>query len=86
MGWAAEVKQGKVRTNNSDRRRAQGRGWTAADTYTLKVARYHTPFITTYRLRFAGDQLIVDSEQNVGAPETRTAHLEGKLEAAGSHQ
>jgi len=58
----------------------------AADTYTLKVARYNTPFITIYRLRFAGDQLIVDSEQNVGAPETRTAHLEGKLEAAASHQ
>ncbi len=73
-------------TAASGERIAATGGWTAADTYTLKVARYHTPFITTYRLRFAGDQLIVDSEQNVGAPETRTAHLEGKLEAAGSHQ
>jgi CubicO group peptidase (beta-lactamase class C family) len=41
--------------------------WTADDTYTLKVVRYRTPFVTTYRLRFAGDQLTVDSAVNVGA-------------------
>ena len=55
-------------------------GWTAADTYTLKVARYRTPFVTTYRLRFTGDRLEVESEENVGAPETRIAKLSGTLE------
>ena len=44
-------------------------GWTSDDTYTLKVARYRTPFATTYRLRFSGDQVTVDSEQNVGVSE-----------------
>jgi CubicO group peptidase (beta-lactamase class C family) len=56
-------------------------GWTADDTYTLKIARYRTPFATTYRLQFAGDQLVVDSEQNVGAAETRTSHFTGTLES-----
>jgi CubicO group peptidase (beta-lactamase class C family) len=44
-------------------------GWTADDTYTLKVARYRTPFVITYRLRFAGDQVVVDTEQNAGFSE-----------------
>jgi CubicO group peptidase (beta-lactamase class C family) len=54
-------------------------GWTAGDTYTLKVVRYRTPFATTYRLRFAGEQLAVESEQNVGAAETRISHYTGTL-------
>ena len=35
---------------------ASSGGWTASDTYTLKVVRYRTPFITTYRLQFANDR------------------------------
>ena len=35
----------------------------------MKVARYRTPFVMTYRLRFAGDQVVVDTEQNVGFSE-----------------
>jgi CubicO group peptidase (beta-lactamase class C family) len=58
--------------------------WTTDDTYTLQVVRYQTPFATTYRLRFAGDQLVVDSEQNVGAPDARMAHVEGKLDPGAS--
>ena len=56
--------------------------WTAEDTYTLKVARYRTPFITTYRLRFAGDQLSVESEQNVEETETRIAQWVGRAQPA----
>jgi CubicO group peptidase (beta-lactamase class C family) len=55
-------------------------GWTG-NAYTLKVVRYHTPFATTYRLQFGADQLVVDSEQNVGAAESRTAHFTGTLDA-----
>jgi CubicO group peptidase (beta-lactamase class C family) len=53
-------------------------GWTADDSYALKVVRYRTPFATSYRLRFTGDQLIVDSEQNVGPADTRVTHVEGR--------
>jgi CubicO group peptidase (beta-lactamase class C family) len=56
--------------------------WTAADTYTLVVSRYHTPFATTYRLRFDGDRLLVASEQNVGPADTRTAHMVGTVQPA----
>lgn len=52
-------------------------GWTAADTFTLQVVRYRTPFSTTYRFRFADGQVTVDSEQNVGPANTRTAQFVG---------
>jgi CubicO group peptidase (beta-lactamase class C family) len=58
--------------------------WTADDTYTLKVVRYRTPFAMTYRLRFAGDQLTVDCEPNVGPAEERVTQLVGKAGSAGS--
>jgi CubicO group peptidase (beta-lactamase class C family) len=61
-------------------------GWTANDTYALKVVRYNTPFVTTYQLRFAGDQLIVDSEQNVGPANERVRHVEGTLEKVPSNE
>ena len=54
-------------------------GWTAADTFTLQVVRYRTPFSTTYRFRFADDQVTVDSEQNVGPPAARTAQFIGRV-------
>jgi CubicO group peptidase (beta-lactamase class C family) len=60
--------------------------WTADETYTLKVVRYQTPFATTYKLRFAGDQLTVDTEQNVGNAADRVAQLVGKKTAATSAQ
>jgi CubicO group peptidase (beta-lactamase class C family) len=53
--------------------------WTADDTYSLKVVRYRTPFATTYQLRFAGDQLFVKAEQNVGPADARVAEFVGKL-------
>ncbi len=43
------------------------------------MVRYRTPFTTTYQLRFAGDQLFVKAEQNVGAADTRISEFVGKL-------
>jgi len=40
--------------------------WTADHIYTLKLVQYRTPFNTTYTLRFAGNELLLDAEQNVG--------------------
>ena len=59
-------------------------GWTSDDTYTLKVARYRTPFANTYRLRFTGDQLVVESEANVGAADTRIVHYTGTVASSTS--
>ena len=52
--------------------------WTADDSYTLAVARYRTPFVTTYKLRFAGDQLFVTTEQNVPA-NAKPVEIVGRL-------
>ena len=67
----------------------QGRGepmaasgaWSAGDTYVLKIARYRTPFVTTYRLRFSGDALAVEIEQNVGPADQRVTRLTGSAGA-----
>jgi hypothetical protein len=42
--------------------------WTAADTFTLDVVRYRTPFVARYHLKFSGDGETVRLEtvMNVG--------------------
>ena len=39
--------------------------WTRDDTFTLKLCLYETPFYSTMVFRFNGDQLLLDSENNV---------------------
>ena len=69
-----------LRSANSSEPVAVSGGWTADDTYTLKVVRYRTPFAMTYRLRFAGDQMTIDSEENVGGADTRLMSVVGTVE------
>ena len=52
--------------------------WTADDTYKARICFYETPFIVTLTLKFAGDQLYLDSEANVGFGSTRQPQLVGK--------
>jgi CubicO group peptidase (beta-lactamase class C family) len=53
--------------------------WTAADEFTAKVCLYETPFIISIRLKFSGDELLFDSESNVGfGPSTKQPRLTGK--------
>jgi len=54
--------------------------WTADDAFTAKICFYETPFITTVRLKFSGDQLLFDSESNVGSGPTKQPQLVGKAE------
>jgi CubicO group peptidase (beta-lactamase class C family) len=54
--------------------------WTGDYAYTIKVCGYRTTFTTTYRLRFADSQLLVDSERNVGFGNTRPPTLTGTAE------
>lgn len=56
--------------------------WTSEDTYTLKICRYRTPFITTYRLKPSGSQLSVEIEQNVGPAEQRVTSITGTAETS----
>ena len=54
--------------------------WTADDTFTAKICFYETPFIITLSLKFSGDQLLFDSESNVGFGSTKQPQLVGKAE------
>jgi hypothetical protein len=72
--------KGSLKTNpagSADPVAASG-AWTSADTYTMAVARYRTPFVTTYTLRFAGDQLILTAAPNVPAS-AKPVEIVGRL-------
>lgn len=73
-----EWKKGTIASGPMKGVYAAAGAWTADDTYTLKLVRYHTPFVTTYRLKFAGDELVVDTELNVGPENLRNVQLTGK--------
>jgi CubicO group peptidase (beta-lactamase class C family) len=51
--------------------------WTADDTYTVKVCQYRTTFIQTIRLKFSGDDVALDTEQNVSFGDTKEPTLTG---------
>ncbi len=53
-------------------------GWTGDDAYTAKICFTETPFILTLRLRFSGDEVMFDSESNVGFGPTKQPRLVGK--------
>jgi hypothetical protein len=54
--------------------------WTGDDSFAAKICFYETPFILKLTLKFSGDQLLLDSESNVGFGSTKQAQLEGKAE------
>lgn len=70
-------RKGTLRVKGVDDVIASSGGWTAPDMYTLKVVRYRTPYVTTYRMQFAGDDLHLTVDQNVGPPDSLTRDLLG---------
>ncbi len=54
--------------------------WTAPDTYTLDVVRTRTPFATRYTLTFAGEQVTLKAEPNVGPRPAAVAGVVGRRE------
>ena len=52
--------------------------WTGDDTFTAKLCFYETPFVTTLKLKFAGDEVRCSSETNVGFGSTRETELVGQ--------
>jgi hypothetical protein len=54
--------------------------WTADDTFTAKVCLVETPFVTTIRLKFAGDEVRYETEMNVGFGPSKPTALVGKAE------
>jgi CubicO group peptidase (beta-lactamase class C family) len=52
--------------------------WASDDTYLARICFYETPSHLTFRLRFAGDELTVESELNVAFGPTRQPTLVGR--------
>jgi hypothetical protein len=50
----------------------------SSNTLTLKIVLYETPFYSTLNFKFEGDQLVLDSEQNVAFGSTKMTQLIGK--------
>ena len=53
--------------------------WTADSVFTVKLLAPETPFYTTLTMRFSGDGLVLDTQQNVGFGRTKWAPLVGTL-------
>jgi CubicO group peptidase (beta-lactamase class C family) len=53
-------------------------GWSGDDTFKAKICFYETPFIITVTLKFEKDQLLLDSQSNVGFGPTKHQRLVGK--------
>jgi CubicO group peptidase (beta-lactamase class C family) len=51
--------------------------WTTEDTFTIKLVLSETPFYSTLTLRFDGDRLVFDSEDNVAFGATKLPQLVG---------
>jgi CubicO group peptidase (beta-lactamase class C family) len=73
--------KGELRVQDKVEPIAASGAWTADDAYTLRIVRYRTPFTTTYKMRFDGESMAVEAENNVGAAETRILRFNGKLRA-----
>jgi len=56
--------------------------WTSADTYTVKIILYETPFYSTLNFKFDGDRLIFDAEHNVSFGPTKLPQLTGHVRSS----
>lgn len=52
--------------------------WTAEDTYTVQLAQGGQPFLETFSLKFAGDQVTLERAFNVGPASNKPVVLTGK--------
>jgi CubicO group peptidase (beta-lactamase class C family) len=82
-GQAAWKRGGTVSLTGATQPTAASGAWTAPDTYAARVWMYESPFQWTLGLRFDGDALHLDVEQNVGFGPAGGKHptLVGRLRA-----
>ncbi|MEO7600521.1 MAG: serine hydrolase domain-containing protein [Opitutus sp.] len=71
-------KKGSVIVNGLPEPVAASGSWKAPDTYLVRVPRYQTPFMTTYQMRFAGDLVLLDTEENAGFGPLKSPQIVGE--------
>lgn len=52
--------------------------WIAEDAFAARVVLYRTPYVVTFTLRFAGEELLLDQEMNVAFGPTTAPRLTGR--------
>ena len=55
--------------------------WKSESEYNVKLCRVETPFVTSLRLQFKGNELLYDSDSNVGFGQTKQPQLVGHTPA-----
>jgi len=76
-----EWKKGKIAFGTLPEQNAAATGaWTGGDTFTGRICFYETPFIVKINLKISEDELLFDSESNVGFGSTKQPQLKGKAE------
>ncbi|MET0556597.1 MAG: serine hydrolase domain-containing protein [Vicinamibacteria bacterium] len=83
-GQGAWKRGGTLNVTSGAQPVAASGAWTAHDTYTARLWMYESPFQWTLTLRFEGDALHVDVEQNVGHGTSAGKHptVVGRLRAS----
>ena len=59
---------------------ASSAAWTGPEELTIRTCFHETPFVLSLKLRFAGGEVTVDSEWNVGFGPTRDQPLTGRVQ------
>lgn len=52
--------------------------WTSADTYTVVLCRYQTPFLSTYEMKFSGDEVVLERKDAATRSLGKSVRLVGK--------
>ena len=74
-----EWKQGKLKMGfPSEQQVAACGAWGSDSEYNVKLCLVETPFILSLRLQFKGDEVLFDSESNVGFAQTKKPQLVGR--------
>lgn len=56
--------------------------WTTPQSLTARLCFYETPFVVSLRMEFAGDEVTVHAESNVGFGATKSIPITGRADAA----
>jgi len=67
-------------SEKKDQLLATSAAWTTDDTLVVRVCACETPFYLTFNLRFEGDLLIRNWQQNVGFDNTKQTQMVGHVE------
>ncbi len=71
-------RRGELKTGTAEDKVALSGAWTAADTFTVEMVRYQTPFSVRYRLHFSGAEVRLESQTNLGPGSTATTAILGQ--------